>query len=197
MFQRGQYCPQVLNIAEPLGAPKQWCLTNVKNIESFQNWKQNLQFTLSLNPNLASFLTEQCRGDKKTKFASLRGFTDDTDSVLLPRRKIVQQKVNTLELMPGQFANYCPVLSRNTIVRNSTSIQSIWQAIRFHNGFQSSGSHFLDLAEIHLYPDERPEDLGRRTESVSSFSLIGSLLWDISRLIVRRLFSTNETMQRN
>jgi hypothetical protein len=46
-------------------------------------------------------------------------------------------------MLLGQIANYAPIISRNTIVKNSVSIDSIWQAIRLHYGFQTSGAHFL------------------------------------------------------
>ena len=68
-----------------------------------------------------------------------------------------------LEMILGQIANYAPIISRNTIVKNSTSIDSIWQAIRLNDyDFQTSGSHFLDFAGIKLQSDERPEDLHQR-----------------------------------
>ena len=38
-------------------------------------------------------------------------------------------------------------------------MSSIWQAIRLHYGFQSTGTHLLDFNNIKLDPDERPEDL--------------------------------------
>jgi hypothetical protein len=63
----------------------------------------------------------------------------------------------TLDLMFGQITNYCPVISRNTIVKNPTSLDQIWQTIRLNNGFQ-----FLHFNEIKLRPDERPEDLYQR-----------------------------------
>ena len=44
----------------------------------------------------------------------LRGFTDDGEDVPTAKRQTAQQKVNFLELMLGQIANYCPVISRNT-----------------------------------------------------------------------------------
>ena len=47
-----------------------------------------------------------------------------------------------LELMLGQIANYCPVISRNMIVKNSTCIGDIWQTIRLHFGFQTAGDIF-------------------------------------------------------
>ena len=64
--------------------------------------------------------------------------------------------------MLGQIANYCPVISRNTLVKNSTSIQFIWNRIRQHFVFQVTGAHFLDFANFHLETDERPEDLYQR-----------------------------------
>ena len=72
------------------------------------------------------------------------------------------QKNAHLDLLLGQIANFCPVISRNSIVKHSTSLNDIWQKIRQHYGFQSTGAHFLDLASIHLQPDERPEDLFQR-----------------------------------
>ena len=54
------------------------------------------------------------------------------------------------------------MISRNTIVRNSTSIDSAWHTIRQHYGFQATGAHFLDFADIRLEPNERPEDLFER-----------------------------------
>ena len=65
-------------------------------------------------------------------------------------------------LLLGQIANFCPVISRNSIVKHSTSLNDIWKKIRQHYGFQSTGEHFLDLASIRLQPDERPEDLFQR-----------------------------------
>jgi hypothetical protein len=59
----------------------------------------------------------------------------------------------------AKLANYAPVISRNTIVRNSTSISGVWQAIRQHYGLQSTGSRFLDLTNIKSKLDQRPEDL--------------------------------------
>ena len=74
--------------------------------------------------------------------------------------------------MLGQIANYCPIISRSTFERNSTSLNGIWQAIRLHFGFQSSGSHFLDLAYIKPESDERPEDLYQRLMSFTEDNLL-------------------------
>jgi hypothetical protein len=64
--------------------------------------------------------------------------------------------------MLGEIANFNPVVARNTIVKNSTTMQSIWQSIRAHLGFQSSGARSLDFNTLCLEPGERAEDLYQR-----------------------------------
>jgi len=70
-----------------------------------------------------------------------------------------------LELMTGQIANFCTVISRNTIVKHSTCMNDIWQAIRLHFGFKPVVVIFLDFDGIKLAPEERPEDLYQRLYS--------------------------------
>ena len=47
-------------------------------------------------------------------------------------------------------------------MKNSTSIQSVWNTICAHFGFQVTGAHFLDFAGLCLEADECPEDLFQR-----------------------------------
>ncbi|KAJ8369657.1 hypothetical protein SKAU_G00096850 [Synaphobranchus kaupii] len=74
--------------------------------------------------------------------------------------------------MLGQIANYCPIISRNTLVKNSTSLEFIWQTIRQHFGFQVTGAQFIDFSDIHLEGDERPEDLYQRLMAFVEDSLL-------------------------
>ena len=141
-------------------APKQWCLTKTETVNSFENWRQNIIYTLSLDTNFTQFITTDANWGKKCASEPNRGFTDD--DVIASGGRTALQQVYKLELMLGQIANYCPVISRNTIVKNSTSLSCIWQTIRLHYGFQSTGAHFLDIADIQLQADERPEDLYQR-----------------------------------
>ena len=100
-------------------APKQWALTKQETKTSFDAWRQNLQYILSLDPNVAAFVHE------------------DT-----------------------------------TWLRNTSSSPLLWQAVRAHYGFQSTGAHFLDFNNIRLEPDERPEDLYQRILSFIDDSLL-------------------------
>ena len=152
-------------------APKQWCLSKQETLNSFENWKQNLQHTFSLDPLFAPFLAEGTMWAKKSRTAVLRGFQSDGEPIPEARRRTAQQKVIHLELMLGQIANYCPMISRNTIVGNSKTIDSIWQAIRLHYGFQTTGTQ-LDFVDVHLETDERPEDLYQRLMAFTEDSLL-------------------------
>jgi len=155
-------------------APKQWSLTKQETITSFEAWRQNLQYVLSLDNNFAPFLIDGVTWEKKSPASPVRGFADDADTVPEASRRTAAQKATHLELMLGQIANYCPIISRNTIVKNSTSMTNIWQAIRQHFGFQLSGAHFLDFDKIKFEPGERAEDLYQRINSFVEDNLLRS-----------------------
>ena len=137
-------------------APKQWMLGKEETINKFDNWRQNLIYTLSCDEKFAIFLVDGVKWEKKTRANPTRGLRSDPDGLT------AAQKVVSLELMLGQIANFCPIISRNSIVKSSTSLEQIWQTIRLHFGFQSTGGHFLDFADIKLEADEKPEDLYQR-----------------------------------
>ena len=135
-----------------LRAPKQRALTKSEDLASFETWRQNLVYSLSLEPLFAPYIQHAARWEKRGRNNPTRGFRNDGHGADNPLT--AAQKVNNLELMLGQIASYAPIINRNYIVKNSTSLDSVWQAIRLHYGFQSTGAHFLDFATIKLEPDE-------------------------------------------
>ena len=108
-------------------APKQWMLTKDETLNSFTNWKENLLYTLSLDENFTPFLEDGFIWHKKTANNVNRGFVDDPPGSR--NRKYAVQKCAKLELMLGQVANYCTIIARNTIVKNSTSLNDIWMKV--------------------------------------------------------------------
>ena len=131
----------------------------METINSFENCKQNLLYTLSLESNFAPFLSDNFAWLKKTKAQPLRGLESDGKTVPISRHLTARQKANFLKLMLGQIANYCPIISQSTLMKNSTSVEFIWQTIRQHFGFQVTGAQFIDFSDIHLADYERPQDL--------------------------------------
>ena len=98
-------------------APKQWQLTTEETINSFENWRQNLEYILSLDKNFEMFLAADCVWQKKSAANPNRGFLDDQDDVPVANRRTAIQKRTHLEMMLGQIANYCPVINRNSIIK--------------------------------------------------------------------------------
>ena len=97
---------------------------------------------------------------KKSSTNPLRGLVDDAEGIA--DKKTAAEKLEILELMLDQIANWCPVVSRTILVNLTTSLNDVWQKIREHFGFMSTGGYFLDLCDIKHEPDERPEDLFQR-----------------------------------
>ena len=142
--------------------PKQWNLRTNETLNSFIVWRDNLIYTLSLNEDFACFIvpgvvwTQQSFDEDPH-----RGQLDDDETVTVNKRT-KQMKCIHLNLLLGQIANFCTVISRNQIIKDSTCLNDVWGFIRSHYGFQETGSRFLDLSNIHLEPDERYEALYQR-----------------------------------
>ncbi len=130
-------------------ALKQWALTEDETITSFESWQNNMKYILSLDETFAPFLKPDFTWTKRTRTSTCRGFTGSEAA----------NKAASLEMMLGQIANFAPVISRNTIVKNSTSLKSVWDAIKLYYGIQSNGARFLDFSLIKATPTKRPEAL--------------------------------------
>ena len=149
-------------------APKQRILTENEDITSYEAWRQNLLFTLTLQPKFVPYLKDGVTWGKKTTASPNRGFVDDGEGDI---RQTAAEKTAVLELMLGQIANFCPI-SRSLIVKKSTCLNDVWQQIRQYYGLHSTGSQFLSLSSIKLKTDERPEALYQRLYSFFEDNLL-------------------------
>ena len=108
---------------------------------------------------------------------------NDVNDVPAAARRTAVQKCVQLDLMLGQLTNFCPVISRNSIVKHSTSLADVWQQIREHFGFQSTVAQFLDLINLN------PTSAWILTAFIRTiFSLLGM----VSRIIALRQTSTKK-----
>ena len=139
-------------------APKRWCLSEHETLNSFEVWRQHQIWCLSQEKTFAPFLTDGITWSKKSTTNPTRGFTNDGGD----NGVTAAQKVLHLESLLQQICNFCPIVSRSTIVKQSTSIASVWNMIRLHFGFHQTGAQFLNFDDIKLKPDERPETLYQR-----------------------------------
>ena len=146
----------------PKVIPKQWYLSKNETINTFNNWKENQLYCLSIDEDFKPFLLANATWGKKTTANPTRGLLDDPDEVAADVRKTKEQKCAVLELMLGQIANWATVITRNQITKDSTSLSDIWNKIRAYYGFLGTGARFLDLSNIKLEIGERPEALYQR-----------------------------------
>ena len=58
-------------------APKQWALGKTETVTTFNAWKDNLLYTLSLETKFAPFLKPDARWAKHSSSDQYRGYTDD------------------------------------------------------------------------------------------------------------------------
>ena len=113
-------------------------LSEDETLTSFEDWKNNLIFYLNQEKSFTNFLKQDATWKKATKADPNRGFADDGAAVAEAVRQSAEQKVYALEMMLGQIANYAPIINRNTITKQSTSLKSVWQVIQQHLGCQQS-----------------------------------------------------------
>ena len=148
-------------MAQSNKAPKQWSLGKSETLNSFNAWKENLTYVLSLDSNFTPYIS--ATWGKWTAATPNRGFVDDGEEVTdAAARKKKEHKVAQLNLMLGQVANFATIISRNQIVKETTSLNDVWSKIREHYGFHTTGAKFLDLVNIRLDAGERYEDLFQR-----------------------------------
>ncbi|MES9905324.1 MAG: hypothetical protein ABW168_21945 [Sedimenticola sp.] len=135
--------------------PKQWKLTEEESFSSFTSWQQNLVYLLTQDKNFRPFLLKDATWNKESPTAPNRGFTDDDEFS-------AAQKSSNLYQMLGLVAQWVPHYLCTDIVKNSTSMPSIWQIIRKYYGFQQSETQFMKFATIVWEDGERPERLYQR-----------------------------------
>ena len=138
--------------------PKPYKLQKVETVSTFKAWKHNQLYNIKADPTYKAFLAAVTTW-RKSGAAPNRGMVSDTEGAT---RQTAAEKCEILNMMLDGIANWCPHISRTFLVKQTTSLNDVWQKIREHYGFLSTGGHFLDLSAICMEADERPEDLYQR-----------------------------------
>ena len=136
-------------------ARKPFELSEEETLTSYQNWQDIIEHNLYLDSMWQDFLPPNGKllsWEKLTKANATRGFVNDPNTVKEEVRRTAAQKCEHLKRMLGFIAGYAPILPHNTIVKQSTSITSIWRELREYYCFACTGAQFLDLASITLQP---------------------------------------------
>ena len=138
--------------------PKLRSLGAKETPSTFESWKGNLLYHMTLDPNFVEFI--DLTWLKKTE-SDLRGFEDDIQTDSKGQSvigKTAVHKAKLLELCLNMIAGYTPI-SRFTIVRDSTSMKEIFHKIRAHYGFAISGTSIIDIVSVTRDAEDSVEDL--------------------------------------
>ena len=140
-----------MNTGKMTFAPKPRALTENENSSTFETWKDNLLFHLTMEGNFEEFLEDDCEWGPPTQ--PYRGLKADTEGT---NKKTAKQKDAWLKLMLGSIASFAPVIPRKFVISEALCLNDIWNRLRTHYGFRKSGSLILDLASFTQGPN--PED---------------------------------------
>ena len=109
--------------------PKQWKLQKKETLVSFEQWRSNSLFHLGLNKNYAPFLHKDVSWRRAPSNTPFRGLMDDITQATATDPAVVtlsaQDKLQHLSTLLAWIANYAPVVSRNTIENDATSIANV------------------------------------------------------------------------
>ena len=103
---------QLPEMGDTKTAPKRWCLSEHETLNSYEVWRQHQIWCLSQDKTFAPFMKDGVTWLKKNSTNPNRGLTNDAGN----NGVTADQKVLHLESLLNQIANFCPVVSRNTIV---------------------------------------------------------------------------------
>ena len=166
--------------------PKPRSLTPNETLNSLEVWKCNILYGLRVNEAFRPFLVDGFVWGRKSKTTPYRSLKDDVvqhaavegtnGSIVTPAREEIvktrEDKAYDVDLMLDQIANYAECIPRNDIVKDSESLEVVWQKIRLFYNLQSSGSLLNECWNIRRLPDETPQALYARLKQTYDENLI-------------------------
>lgn len=166
--------------------PKILSLGEEETLSSLERFKQNITYQLRLDPEFRPFLCTVF--GKKTRSSPNRDLADDTevktekngegqDVQVTTISRSKEDKTFVVDLLLDQIANFAPMIPRNDIVRDSASVQEVWQKIRMYYNLEKSGALMNACWSIKRKPEESPQALYARLKQCYDENLIpaGSL----------------------
>ena len=139
-------------------APKTWVLTKEETPSSFETWKENLLFNLTIDGSFSEFLAEDFKWSPPSVLN--RGLVDDTTQG--QNSRTAAQKVAYLNLMLGSIAGYAPIIRRTFFTQDACSLHDIWSRLRTYYHFRKTGALILDYESITLEAGETYESFWER-----------------------------------
>ena len=142
--------------------PKQRVLTESETPSTFTTWSESIIFHIVIDNKLARYNDPADLGKWQSSAVENRGYTNDDGDVAENIRMTAVQKQTYLKVLLGSISTFAPVISNKFITDQATSINEIFEKLRGHYGFRSTGGRMLELAQFTLGANESYETLWER-----------------------------------
>ena len=159
--------------------PKVRSLTPKESLATIECFKNNVLYGLRLNPDFRPYLAENFIFGKKTRTNPYRDLTDDITTAtdddnheVITVIKSKEDKSVEVDWLLDQISNYAPNIPRNDIVKDSKSLNEVWQKIRLHYNKQQAGSLLNEVWNIKREIDETPQALFARIKQMYDDNLL-------------------------
>ena len=149
-------------------APKTWALTKEETPSSFETWKENLLFNLTIDGSFNEFLAEGFTWKAPTVLN--RGLRDDEGDG--QNKRTAAQKVLCLNMMLGSIAGYAPIIRRTFFTNEACSLHDIWSRLRTYYHFRKTGALILDYEALVPDPGESHESYWERLSAFVDDNLL-------------------------
>nr|XP_022310274.1 uncharacterized protein LOC111115730 isoform X2 [Crassostrea virginica] len=161
-------------------APKQWCLTKVETVNSYENWRQNLLYTLSLDPNFLPYLEEGATWGKKTRANPHRNFVDDGDDVPEANRKTRAQKPSE---RPEDLFQRLMAFTEDNLLKTELAITHNGQEIQEDEELTPTMENFIVLTWLTLIHPDLPRLVKQRYGTELRSRTLATLKPEISQAL--------------
>lgn len=115
-------------------------------------------FNLKLEASFRPFIQKGVTWTKQIT-NDLFGLADDEGERARTGFLSKEQKATTLEVLLEYIAYCAPCVAPDTIVRETCSLEDVWEKIRAHYNFESSGAQLAGYLTIKLEAGDQPNDL--------------------------------------
>ena len=121
-------------------ASSPWKLNSSETLQSYLDWQSSLIEFLGTEEIFLPFLTSDVTWKQKTSSNPYRGLKDDDNDDIdhVTIQKTALQKNAIFEILLCTIATYCAIISHQTVIKRTTSLNDIWKMIRQHYQFQMS-----------------------------------------------------------
>ena len=115
-------------------------------LQWYLDWQSSLIDVLDTEENVLPFLTSDVTWERKKSSNPYRSQKDDyVDHITI--QKTALQKYAILDILLCTIVTYCPIISHQTAIKRTTSLNDTWKMIEQHYHFQCHIDNDLKVSQ--------------------------------------------------